>query len=190
MTRYANGTLFKSYYAFMLALFALALFTVPAQAQSSLVNPNVQERYRTLSPENAPIESKSDVAVIDSASWATPLDSQATAGCLKVAVSGEFSAEAGTANVTVGFYHSDGAEPAVYTLLWTKTETITANTGGQFSADGTLFTGIAPVTFDTLSATHYDVRVTAKSGTTGGGGATLNLTAWRVGHSPLGDRTP
>lgn len=174
--------------AFMLALFALAVLAMPSVAQSSLHNPNTQERYRVLA--DAPIESHSDVAAIDSASWAAPVDAQETVGCLKIAVSGEFSAASGTATVTVGFYHSDFAAAPTYTLLYTKTETITANAVGPFSADGTLYTGVAPVTFDSLSATHYDVRLTAISGTTSGAGATVNLTPWRVGHSPAGDSTP
>lgn len=168
-----------NYKALLLALFALVAISGHAHAQSGLINPNTQERYRVL--RNAPSESHSDVAVVSSASWATPTNPTATVGCLKIAVSGEFELSGGTLSISLGLYHFDN--DSTYTLLGVTSQTITGGSSGFLSADGTMYLGSNILEFDTLSATTYDVRITAM--TTGGRtNSAVNVTHWRVGHSP------
>lgn len=121
----------------------------------------VSQVYRQLRGEApAAVSAQTEIAAVQSAAWDdSPINPVATNANPNVVAFGLFSDDgAVTAGVTCGLYYKD-RENTYHFLGIAGVNTITGSTSQQ-DADG-MYVGVAPVSFDTRAATHYDLRVTA-----------------------------
>ena len=138
-------------------LFAMTALLVVASVAFADVVETHNRRLRGTTP--AAVAAQTSLTVTQSVAWTSaPIDPKATNGNQKVVVDMNFGTASATCVVSCGRYFYDGT---TYTLLGIKQVTLT---GSADQTNGLLgnalrYLATGPAEFDTLGATHYDVRL-------------------------------
>jgi hypothetical protein len=158
-----------------LVLGFMALLIVASVALADVV----QTGYRTLrGDEPAAVAAQTSATAAQSAVWTdTPINPISTNGNPHVLCEANFQTSGATCVVTVGRYMALATDPVTYAFLGVESQTLTASTTQTDDGAGSAlrYLAAAPKSFDTYSASHYDLRMAAPSS----GSATLK-------HYPYG----
>lgn len=127
----------------------------------------VETHNATLQALPTSVAAQTSATAAQSVVWsATPIDPRATKGNPKLIVEGNFQTADATCVVTVGRYFYNRST-GVYTLLGVKSGTLTASASGGATDAGLgsakRYLALAALEFDTLGATHVDIRMAAPS---------------------------